>query len=184
MFIRIEAASATPIYRQVIDQIRYQAASGLLRPGEQLPSVRALAAEVGVNQNTILKVYNELCREGLFRVERGSGTFVAEKAPGEALSEQRKLQAVRPALAQAAAWAVQLGIEPRRLHELLDEQFAQLAGAGGTAAMAGAGRAGGDNGAAGAGGAGRAGGDEGSAGEDAGDGDGNDGIKHGSTEDA
>ena len=88
MFIRIEGSSSVPIYRQIIDQIRDQVASGILKTDEQMPSVRALAAELAVNQNTVLKVYNELCREGVLRMERGSGTFVAETSETKQIQER------------------------------------------------------------------------------------------------
>ena len=65
MFIRIEAASGVPITRQIAGQIRAQCAVGSLAPGERLPSVRALARELAVNQNTVLRVYERLTMEGL-----------------------------------------------------------------------------------------------------------------------
>jgi GntR family transcriptional regulator len=76
MFIRIEASSAVPIYRQILDQIKEHIACGLLRPGEQMPSVRQVADELAVNQNTILKVYNELCRTEGPSSRRGIGHLV------------------------------------------------------------------------------------------------------------
>ena len=56
-----------------------------------MPSVRQLAEELAVNQNTILKVYNELCREGLLKMERGSGTFVADVGPTRKVEECRQI---------------------------------------------------------------------------------------------
>ena len=58
-----------PIYRQIIDQIKYQVAAGVLTEGDRVPSVRELALQLAVNQNTILKVYNELCRENVLNQE-------------------------------------------------------------------------------------------------------------------
>lgn len=63
--LRIEPSSGVPITRQIVDQIRTQCASGNLRPGDRLPSVRELARELAVNQNTILRVYERLTGEGL-----------------------------------------------------------------------------------------------------------------------
>jgi GntR family transcriptional regulator len=73
---RLDANSGVPIYRQIQDQIRFGIASGLLRPGDQLPTVRGLAVELKKNPNTIIKAYSELEREGLLTTEQGSGTFV------------------------------------------------------------------------------------------------------------
>src|SRR5713226_5113950 len=73
----LDSKSGVPIYRQIQDQVRYGIASGLLRAGEQLPTVRSLAVELSVNPNTVIKAYSELEREGVLTTEQGSGTFVA-----------------------------------------------------------------------------------------------------------
>ena len=73
----LDTKSGVPIYRQIQDQVRYGIASGRLRPGEQLPTVRALAVDLAVNPNTVIKAYTELERQGILTTEQGSGTFVA-----------------------------------------------------------------------------------------------------------
>jgi GntR family transcriptional regulator len=73
----LNSRSGVPIYRQIQDQVRFGISSGLLRPGEQLPTVRALAVELSVNPNTVIKAYTELEREGVVTTEQGSGTFIA-----------------------------------------------------------------------------------------------------------
>src|SRR5262249_36204508 len=88
--------SGVPIYRQIQDQIRYGIASGRLQPGEQLPTVRALAVDLSVNPNTVIKAYTELERQGVLTTEQGSGTFVAP-LPAVALApkdRQAKLRAL------------------------------------------------------------------------------------------
>src|SRR5437870_11791030 len=74
---KLDPKSGVPVYRQIQDLIRYAIASGLLNPGEQLPTVRSLAVELSVNPNTVIEAYTELEREGIFTSEQGSGTFVA-----------------------------------------------------------------------------------------------------------
>ena len=69
--------SGVPIYRQIQDQVRYGIASGQLQSGEQLPTVRALAVELSVNPNTVIKAYTELELAGVVTSEQGTGTFVA-----------------------------------------------------------------------------------------------------------
>ena len=81
MRIRVETSSGMPITRQIAAQIRAQCASRALKPGDRLPSVRALAAELAVNQNTILRVYERLTAEGLLERRHGDGTFVADRVP-------------------------------------------------------------------------------------------------------
>jgi GntR family transcriptional regulator len=81
----LDPKSGVPIYRQIQDQIRYGVGSGKLLPGEQLPTVRALAVELSVNPNTVIKAYTELERSGVLTTEQGSGTFVAPE-PAQQLS--------------------------------------------------------------------------------------------------
>ena len=87
---KLDPKSGVPVYRQVQDQVRYGIASGLLNPGEQLPTVRALAVELSVNPNTVIKAYTELEREGVLTTEQGSGTFVAAEPPAILTEENRQ----------------------------------------------------------------------------------------------
>jgi GntR family transcriptional regulator len=86
---KLDPKSGVPVYRQIQDLIRYGIASGLLCSGEQLPTVRALAVELSVNPNTVIKAYSELEREGILTTEQGSGTFVAAQPP-TLLSEENR----------------------------------------------------------------------------------------------
>src|SRR6516162_5308830 len=81
----LDSKSGVPIYRQIMDQVRHGIASGRLRPGEQLPTVRGLAVDLAVNPNTVIKAYSLLEQQGVLTTEQGSGTFVAE-LPGTNLS--------------------------------------------------------------------------------------------------
>jgi GntR family transcriptional regulator len=76
MYIRIERGSSTPISRQIAAQVRAQCLGGLLKPGQYLPSVRQLAAELVVNVNTVVRVYERLAAEGLVEMRHGEGTIV------------------------------------------------------------------------------------------------------------
>lgn len=80
MYVRIQRGAPTPISRQITDQIRTQCLTGLLKPGECLPSVRQLAAELVVNVNTVVRVYERLAAEGLVELRHGEGTFVLPQA--------------------------------------------------------------------------------------------------------
>ncbi len=121
IFIRIEPASAVPIYRQVIDQIKYQVAAGTLRQGDKLPSVRQLASQLAVNQNTILKVYNQLCQEKVLQIDRGNGTFVATATQGLPVAERRQI--VSRLLGEAVVQAVHFDMGIEQLRELLDREY-------------------------------------------------------------
>ena len=121
MFIRIEPSSSAPIYRQIMDQIRHQIAAGMLKTGDKIPSVRQLAGQLAVNQNTILKVYNELCREHVLEVDRGNGTVVAQGATTIPMSERKK--AVAALLREAAVQAIHMDIPPEQTHMLLEKEY-------------------------------------------------------------
>ncbi len=123
MHIRVETSSGMPITRQIAAQIRAQCASGTLRPGDRLPSVRALAAELAVNQNTILRVYERLTAEGLLERRHGDGTFVADSVPTGQMKTQRRL--LREQIARAVELAKTLGVDSVEVHQLLDELWEQ-----------------------------------------------------------
>ena len=78
MLLQIDFKSGKPVYLQLVDQIRYAAASGVLRPGEPLPSIRPLAEELRVNRNTIAKAYTELESQGVIETLPGKGCFLKE----------------------------------------------------------------------------------------------------------
>ncbi len=74
----LDSKSGVPFYRQIIDQIRFGIATGELRPGEQLPTVRSLAVELKVNLNTVSKAYKELEIQSVLETQQGTGTFVGD----------------------------------------------------------------------------------------------------------
>lgn len=120
IFIRIAPTSAVPIYRQIVDQIKYQIATGVLKESQQMPSVRQLAQQLAVNQNTILKVYNQLCQENVLQVERGSGTFVTGNSQTLQRSEMRKI--VAQALREATVQAIHFGMDEKELQKILTRE--------------------------------------------------------------
>jgi GntR family transcriptional regulator len=124
VFFRIESSSGVPITRQIADQIRNHSASGALAPGDRLPSVRQLAKELAVNQNTILRVYERLTAEGLLERRQGDGTFVSDRLPRGRVKAQREL--LDQEIDRLANRAVDLGVDADELHELLSESFARI----------------------------------------------------------
>jgi len=113
-----------PIYRQIIDQIRYQVTTGVLKEGDKVPSVRELAAKLAVNQNTILKVYNELCRQNVLKIERGDGTYVSSNKQTIPVAERRKT--ISNVLREAAILAVQLEVPIEQVGELLQKEYESI----------------------------------------------------------
>ena len=78
MLLQIDFKSGKPVYLQLVDQIRYAAASGGLRTGEPLPSIRPLAEELRINRNTVAKAYAELENQGVIETIPGKGCFVTQ----------------------------------------------------------------------------------------------------------
>ena len=78
MIFRVYFQAGKPVYLQLADQIRYAAASGRLRPGEPLPSLRPLAEELRINRNTIAKAYAELEAQGIIETLPGKGHFLKQ----------------------------------------------------------------------------------------------------------
>ena len=107
----LDPKSGVPIYRQIQDQVRYGISSGRLRPGEQLPTVRALAVDLAVNPNTVIKAYSELERQGVLTTEQGSGTFVAPR-PAVALAPADRQAKLRALCAEFLGQVAQYGFGP------------------------------------------------------------------------
>jgi GntR family transcriptional regulator len=122
MNLRIEPSSGVPVTRQIAEQIRTQCASGNLRPGDKLPSVRELARDLAVNQNTVLRVYEKLTAEGLLDRRHGAGTYVSDEQPGGQLRQQK--QTLRDEFARLVRRASLLGVTPDDLHQMLDRALA------------------------------------------------------------
>ncbi len=78
MLFQIDFKSGTPVYLQLVEQIRHGAASGALKTGEPLPPIRTLAEELHVNRNTIAKAYTELESQGVIQTIQGKGCFLSE----------------------------------------------------------------------------------------------------------
>ena len=80
MTFQIDFKSGKPVYLQIVDQVRYAAASGVLRAGDSLPSIRPLAEELRLNRNTVAKAYAELETLGVIETHPGRGCFVKDGA--------------------------------------------------------------------------------------------------------
>ncbi len=73
---KLDSTTGMPFYRQIIDQIKFGIASGNLKIGEQLPTVRSLAVDLKVNLNTVAKAYKELEIQNVLETQQGTGTFI------------------------------------------------------------------------------------------------------------
>src|SRR5665213_2087636 len=93
---RLDRHSGLPVYRQIIDQVRQALRLGILRPGDQLPTVRDVVEQIAINPNTVHRAYRELEQQGLTEGRPGSGTFVKRSldvAPEQRVGLQRAVEA-------------------------------------------------------------------------------------------
>lgn len=123
MWFHIDPSSGTPIYRQIVDQVRQAVAGGTLRPGDRLPPVRDLAVELAVNPNTVARAYHDLERDGVIETSRGRGTFVASGAAK--VTEAERVERLAPVLDRVIAEAHLLGISEDDLRRILEKRLAE-----------------------------------------------------------
>ncbi len=116
--MKIDPRSHVPIYLQIADGVRSALAAGLYRPGEPLPSLRAMALDVQVNPNTVQRAYDQLEREGLIYSRRGKGLFVAEQ--GTASAQTHTQNSVRRAFDEGIRAARAAGISAEQLRQIFD----------------------------------------------------------------
>lgn len=93
MFFQIDVFLPAPVYQQIITQVKYAIARGALKPGDQLPTVREVAAAIRVNRNTVSRAYTDLEREGIIVGRPGQGSFVSDNAPALPAKEARSVLA-------------------------------------------------------------------------------------------
>ncbi|HEX6908912.1 MAG TPA: GntR family transcriptional regulator [Longimicrobium sp.] len=110
MLITLDLSDERPIYQQIVDEVRRALVLGTLAPEDPLPSVRALAAELRVNPNTVQQAYRELERAGIIYTRRGQGTFVAAVRE----TDERELL-IRDVASRALKDARRYGIQPHEL---------------------------------------------------------------------
>lgn len=122
--IQIATGDARPIFRQIVDGIRKEIATGKLQPGAKLPSVRALALQLAINANTVAKAYGELTVQGLLESRKGLGIFVAE--PKQMLSEEEQQLRLQEASERFVNDVMYLDFSPEQLTQYLLKQLVQL----------------------------------------------------------
>ncbi len=108
LLVLVDPHSGVPVYRQVMDQVKFHIASGMLEPGDELPSTRALSSQLGVNPMTISKAYSYLERDGVVGRRPGRQLIVKRREAGRI--RDSKLDQLRESLKSSARMANQLGV--------------------------------------------------------------------------
>lgn len=121
MLFHIDFKTGKPAYLQVVDQVRYAAASGALRPGDSLPSIRPLAEEMCVNKNTIAKAYAELESQGVIETIPGKGCFLKDGATPFTKSVRQKI--LLKEVDEAVVTAHHLQVDPETFLALVRERL-------------------------------------------------------------
>jgi len=115
----IDLETGIPIYRQIIEQVKFAVSRGELETGDRLPTVRKLAVDLSINPNTVVRAYRELELEGVLDTQQGSGTFVSRKKPEvDRLQKQRMIdQIITEMLARAWTYGFTLSEVMEALRE-------------------------------------------------------------------
>ncbi|HXT11323.1 MAG TPA: GntR family transcriptional regulator [Candidatus Angelobacter sp.] len=121
MLFQIDFKAGKPVYLQLVDQVRYAAASGMMRPGEPLPSIRPLAEELRVNRNTIAKAYAELESQGVIETLPGKGCFL--KANHSPFTKTVRNQLLLKEIDEAVVTAHHLQIGREAFLEMVNERL-------------------------------------------------------------
>jgi GntR family transcriptional regulator len=124
MIFQINYKSGKPIYLQLVDQIKAAAASGALRNGEALPSIRPLAEDLRVNRNTIAKAYSELENLGVIETQPGRGSFLKENHASLKKEVRRKM--LIEEIDQAIVQAIHLQVPRAEFLALVEERLEAL----------------------------------------------------------
>jgi len=121
---RLDVQSGVPVYRQIIDQVTGGMASGVLKAGDQLPTVRQLAVDLAINPNTVVRAYGELEIRGVLETQQGTGTFISrQKIKRDEVERQRRLnQLVSEFIARAGAMGFTVQELLGQLHDLQTDQ--------------------------------------------------------------
>ncbi len=121
MLIIVDPHNGVPVYRQVMEQIKFHIASGMLKPGDELPSTRLLSSQLGVNPMTISKSFGFLEKENVLERRPGRPLVVSALQP-ESIQEG-KLDQLRQSLAPSVTVIRQLEIDPARALDLLRQML-------------------------------------------------------------
>jgi len=121
LIFRINQSAGTPLYIQLMEQIKHAVETGALREGDQLPAIRKVAEDLVMNPNTVVRAYRELEHEGVLELKHGSGAFIKESAGGRARLIRKAQAVVQPAIERLML----LGLTEEELRRLFENELAQ-----------------------------------------------------------
>lgn len=117
--ITINYQSRIPIYEQIVDRFEMLITTGVLKPGDQMPSVRSLSVKLAINPNTIQKAFNQLENEGYIYPVKGRGSFVADNPAAIISGHEKFLAGIKSAVSKGAS----AGVTRDEIVKILDEIY-------------------------------------------------------------
>lgn len=122
IFFRLNASSGVPLYLQLMEQVKHAVETGALRAGERLPTIRALAEELVMNPNTVVRAYRELEHEGIVDLRHGLGAFISDS-----VTARGKLMRKAQTVVQAATDRLQsLGVTEEEIRLLFESELSAM----------------------------------------------------------
>ena len=122
LLLQIDFRSGLPIYTQIVNQIQAQVVGGILKPGDQLSTVRALAAELRVNFNTVARAYRVLDEARIISTQQGRGTYITEVPPPN-VSEQLRKESLEALTQRHISEAIRLGFSKNEIRQMVKDQL-------------------------------------------------------------
>ena len=120
--LQIDFRSGLPIYTQIVNQVQTQVAGGVLKPGDQLPTVRALAEELRVNFNTVARAYRILDEERIISTQQGRGTYITEIPPPK-VSEKLRRESLEVLAQRYISEALRLEFSKSEIRQMVSDQL-------------------------------------------------------------
>ena len=122
LILQIDFRSGLPIYTQIVNQVQSQIASGIIKPGDQLPTVRALAEELRVNFNTVARAYRILDEARIISTQQGRGTYITEKPPPN-VTEKLRRETLEALTHRYISEAIRLEFSKSEIRQMVNDQF-------------------------------------------------------------
>ena len=118
-FFRLNASSGVPLYVQLMEQVKHAVEIGALRPGDQLPTIRALAQELVMNSNTVVRAYRELEHEGFVELRHGLGAFISSSVSARGKVMRQAQNIVESAIERLRS----LGVTEQEMRRLFESEL-------------------------------------------------------------
>jgi GntR family transcriptional regulator len=122
LMLHIDFRSGLPIYTQIVNQVETQVASGIIKPGDQLPTVRALAEELRVNFNTVARAYRILDEARIISTQQGRGTYITEIPPPN-VTEKLRRESLQALTERFIHEALRLEFSKDEIREMVQDQL-------------------------------------------------------------